>query len=344
MPRLDILLPFAIPPTDLAADLRKQIDAPALAALTTRSRSRRTDTFDEYGYALPHERWLAARFGLAGNGASSPPLAATLMREYGHDVDDGLWFILHPVHLHIARDHLVLTDPHRLDLDEQEARALFDAARPLFEEYGHALVYGDAGTWFMRADAWDGLATATPDAAAGHNIDLWIARGEGERAWRKLQNEVQMHWFMHPLNAAREASGKLPVNSLWLWGAAPAGLAGNYEYKSVFAVPGSRVPLPLRARVAANPGDLTFEDDAHALLILDELLTPALSADWGAWLEALRALEREWFAPLLEQLRKGRIETLELIGTGDQRLQHFCATRGSLRKFWRSPSLDTLLS
>ena len=31
----------------------------------------------------------------------------------------------------------------------------------------------------------------------------------------KLQNEVQMAWFQHPVNEAREARGLPAVNSIW---------------------------------------------------------------------------------------------------------------------------------
>src|SRR5690606_5161801 len=121
---------------------------------------------DPFARALPHETWLAARFGLAGQAMpdSSPPLAAAAMRAFGLDADDGTWFLLSPVHLHIARDHLVLTDQRRLELPEAEARLLFEEARDVFEEVGHTLLYGDARNWFLRADQWSELSTATLDA------------------------------------------------------------------------------------------------------------------------------------------------------------------------------------
>lgn len=344
MPRLDLLLPFALPPAELAADLRRQIDTPALAMLAGRAATRDAETFDEFARALPHERWLARRFGLAGETDTSPPMATALMRKYGLDADGGLWFVLHPVHLHVARDHLVLTDLQGLELAEHEAHVLFDVALPLFEEYGRTLLYGDAGTWFMRADDWNGLSTATPDAATGHNVDLWMPRGTGERDWRKLQNEVQMHWFMHPLNAEREARGALPVNSLWLWGAAPGEHTAASETGPVFtAGAASRLPLPVSVTTARDAGELTASD-VPALLNLDTLIAPALAADWGRWLEELHALERDWFVPLLEQLRGGACDAIGLTFSGDRRLLQLDVTRAALRKFWRRPSLDSLFS
>src|SRR5690606_30137468 len=113
--------------------------------------------------ALPHESWVAHHFGLTAllGADSSPPLAAAAMRAFGIAPASGTWFLLHPVHLHVARDHLVLTDQRMLELPEDAARALFASARTLCAEFGHALQYGDARNWFLRADQWDKLATTT---------------------------------------------------------------------------------------------------------------------------------------------------------------------------------------
>jgi hypothetical protein len=38
------------------------------------------------------------------------------------------------------------------------------------------------------------------------------------RAWRKLQNEIQMLWHISPVNEARQASGLPAINSIWISG------------------------------------------------------------------------------------------------------------------------------
>lgn len=340
MPRLDILLPFALPPTELAADLKKALNTPALATLLTRARADAAQVFDEFPRALPHEHWLAQALGHPSQRDNSPPLAAPCMQRYGLQQSEGTWFILHPVHIHIARDHLVLTDPRRLDLTESEAHTLFDIARPMFEEAGKPLLYGDAHHWFVRADDWHDLKTATPDAASGHNVDLWLPRGPGERAWRKLQNEVQMHWFTHPLNDERERRGATAVNSLWLWGGSTIASAGD----DAQPLHDARFNLEIAATPAAAPQDILSGTARHALLALDALREPALASDWGSWIAALHELEQHWFAPLLAALRAGTLDDITLIISGESRLQTMRATRASLRKFWLRPTLDRLFA
>lgn len=353
MSHLTILLPFGLPPAEISADLLKALNMPSLAALLARARfagaGTRHRTFKDFSRALPHEIWLAREFGIAEDleRSGNPPVAVPLMRAFGCAPQEaGTWFVLQPVHIHVARDHLVLTDPRRLALPDQEARALFDLARPLFDEAGKTVRYGDAATWFLRADEWKALETATPDAASGHNIEIWMPRGAGERDWRKLQNEVQMHWFDHAVNQDREARGVKPVNSLWLWGGSPAPAAdGHGGYTAAFNLTGwyrAFIPRVARCGAAASAADALAAAPERGLAVLDDLLEPALSNDWSAWLAAMQALEARWFAPLLEALRSNALEHLSLVLTHDTRLSRFDTTRASLRKFWIRPALTPL--
>ncbi len=349
MTHLDILLPFGLPPAALATDLLRGLQLPALATLLSRA-ARIPETLDEAPLALPHEAWLARRFGLEQElrKRGSLPLAAAAMGMLGLDVpDEGTWFVVNPVHIHIARDHLVLIHPRHLEMTQDEGRTLFDIAQALFEEDGKTLLYGNESTWFARADDWSGLQTASPDAASGHNIDIWMPHGEGERNWRKLQNEVQMHWFADAINAHREAAGRKTVNSIWLWGGTAAGLRPQSPYSHVFH-PGGWMggvahwtSSPLRVGAAQ---EVLAARSEHGLLMLDALLSPALDNDWGRWQEQLCALEDQWFAPLLDALKGGGIDRLVLHAGDDSRMMGFSAGRTALRKFWVKPSLAALQS
>jgi hypothetical protein len=349
MNHLDILLPFGLPPPDTARDLIRECRAPALAMLLARSTMQR-QSVDPFARALAHEDWLAQRCGLQSHPETdtSPPAAHAAMRALGLPAVEGHWFLLHPTHIHIARDHLVLTDRRQLALAPQQARALFDAAAPLFDEVGKTLLYGSADTWFMRADDWPQLRTATPDAASGRNVDIWMPKGEGDRAWRKLQNEIQMHWFTHPLNEERETLGLKPVNSLWLWGGAdPSSLAAGapHIYDTCFNLSGW-MQLFDRSAAGAQHGADAAQTIGHpgatGLLLLDALTEPGLTNEWGYWLERTEILERDWFAPLLEALRGGQLRSLKLILSGQERIAEFACNRNALRKFWIKPGLQRL--
>ena len=354
MTQLDLFLPFALPPEEMARDLLRALDLPALALLLARGRRTERQASDGFARALPHEPRLARQFGLAGDAASSPPLAPALMRRFGLVPENGTWFILQPAHLHVAHDHLVLTDLRQLALSEAEARALFAAAQPLFEEAGKPLRYGDARTWFMRADDWTALRTSTPDAACGHNIDIWMPAGPHERDWRRLQNEVQMHWHMHAVNEARELDSRRPVNTLWLWGggttpAAPVPETAVFVpsadaglYTDSYTDPYAALGAPRTA--VSSAADMLRAPPPHAVLLLDELAGFALAGAWSEWLTVFHHYETTWFAPLRDALQGGLLDRLVLTLGNDRALAVHTVTRSSLRRFWRSPSLAALAS
>ena len=350
MSHLDILLPFALPPAELSADLRKALKTPALANLIARAKSERNMPADapEEGFhrALPHERWLTQVFhekNACGINAS-PPIAPALMRAFGLHPAPGTWFVLQPVHIHIARDHLVLTDPRQLNLSTPEARTLFDIAAPLFEEAGKTLLYGSADTWFVHADAWNELRTSSPDAACGRNIDIWMAHGAGERDWRKVQNDVQMHWFGHATNEEREARGMKPANSIWIWGGASSDASPAGGYTDTFNLSGwMRSFAPESKQMRTETASAVIASKVRqGLVVLDTLLEPALSSDWSRWLDGMHELEQKWFEPLLQALKSGALDRLSIIATNDSGLARFTVSRLSLRKFWLKPTLAPL--
>lgn len=316
MHHVTLLLPFALPPAEHAKDLLAALDAPALALLLARAQRGLQRDSDPFAAALPHEALLAGT-----TADNSPPVAQALMQRLGLDAAEGCWFVMQPAHFHVARDHLVLTDPRQLDLDEAAARALFDAAKPLFDELGHEVRYGNARYWFLRADDWAGLRTCTPDAAAGHNVDVWLPRGTHERSWRRLHNEVQMLWHMHPLNEQREMHGQRRVNALWLWGGATAQDAAAAMYADL----------------------LTGLPSAGTLRIDDALTASALAGDWGSWLAAMREIDARHAAPLLADLKSGAIARVSLQLTDAQRVREWQLGRAGMRKFWRPPSLSRLV-
>lgn len=347
MTNLDILVPFGLPPSELASDLVRSVNTPALATLLARAKQEANEDIDPFSRALAHELWLAQKFGLGSqNHVSGPPIATTMMRSLGHAPASGTWFVLQPAHLHVARDHLVLTDPWRLPITEQESRALFATVLPLFEESGKTLIYADSHLWFMRSDEWTELHTSTPDAASGHNIDIWMPRGAGERDWRKLLNEVQMAWHSDPINQAREMHGLKPVNSLWLWGGAAAAIApGGTPYQHVFNLSGWIQTLAESASVRqaeAGVEGVLNSPGTQGLLYLDALIDPALAGDWGSWINHLQDLENTWFSPLLENLKNGKVQEVRFILTHGSRLIERTAGKFSIKKFWIKPSLDVL--
>jgi hypothetical protein len=316
------------------------MQAPGLAALLSRTAAHQVRTAAADARALPHETWLASQLGLPGGGSIGA--AAAALRGFGLEPDEGTWFIVNPAHIEITRSHLVLADMRRLGLVESHSRALFDSARPYFEETGKIMAYGDAHTWFMRADRWSGLDTASPDAAAGMNLTDWLPAGERALEYRKLQNEVQMLWHQHPANVEREARGLAAVNSFWPWGAASAAGELQEHRKPVCADAPSwlaamgRHPAPSLAQLLAAPG-------TESLFCSGALIEAALAGDWANWLAHMHRLEKDIFTPLHAALAGGAAGKVRLVLSHRNARAEFTTTPMAQRKFWRRPTLDRLL-
>jgi hypothetical protein len=171
--------------------------------------------------------------------------------------------------------------------------------------------------------------------AAGR--DVATARGNDA-----LLTEIQMLLHAHPVNEAREARGEPAVNSLWIWGAGLMPREAHGAWRSVAAADPAALGFAQLAgirREALPPSAAAWlerlPEDGRHVAVLDALRAPLALGQQAEYEEAIEALERHWFAPLLARLRAGEIGMLTLrvpdAGAG------FEAVRGDLRRFWRRP-------
>ncbi len=252
---MQLVIPFAAPPPDAPAEALAGLALPHLRALLAALVPTERNEGDAYQLSPPHERVLAQAWGWEG-GDGALPFAAQAAAADGLDPGDLAWGLLSPVHWQVGREHLTMGDPEALGLDAAESRAFLDALRPLFESEGWLCAWGAPTRWYLAHESLGGLPTASLARVVGRNPDLWLPDAPQARSLRRLVSEVQMLLYTHPLNAAREARGALPLNSVWLSGC------------------GTRQP-----------------EAGAALRVLDALRTPALHGDLAGWRAAWRALD-----------------------------------------------------
>lgn len=169
---------------------------------------------ESFDRGLPYEKFLL------GSQNASAPLE---LQSHGISVHPETCIArIEPIHIHAARDHLVLTSTQILDIQASEADALFDSVKEIFAEMSSVTHRAMPHKWFIESPALETLSTVSTAQAEGRNIDHWMPSDtsvEGvARQWRKWQNEIQMIWFNHPVNEARQAEGMLSINSVWISG------------------------------------------------------------------------------------------------------------------------------
>jgi len=267
MGRVHLIVPFASPLSDAGRDTLSRLATPILDAWLACCAEGDRDTDDESSLTPPHERAHARALGWSLSAGAPPPWAARQALADGIDVGDRPWGLLTPVHWRVGADAVHLADPRALALDEPSSRALLDAVRPLFEGEGFVVTWGAPLRWYASHPSLAALATASLDRVVGRNVDRWLPAQREARIVRRLQNEVQMLLYTHPINAAREDAGALPVNSFWLSG---CGIAQ-----------------------AEAPNDARLDD---------RLREGALAEDWPAWAAAWTALDADLSAQALTRL------------------------------------------
>ncbi|MDI9333105.1 MAG: hypothetical protein QM533_01885 [Cytophagales bacterium] len=221
-----LIIPFASSLSEGCQAALTTVALPNLGQFLKNAECVRADHGDEFDALLPHERLL---------GTSNHVLIT-------------------PCHWRVGVDHIRMDNPDDLQLSSEESQAFFEAVRPYFLDDGMVLRYAAPLRWYAQSLALEGLRLASLDRVIGRNVDVWQPQTEASRSIRRLQNEIQMLLYTHPLNEAREARGLPTVNSFWL----------SYELNALEEA----TPLPLM-----------------------HLRQAALRSDWQSWVASWQAID-----------------------------------------------------
>jgi hypothetical protein len=326
---LTLLLPGALPEGPIAAELAKQLAAASGPAPTLlnwfQEATVETRPFDvDLAACSALESWFFAQAGFTAPHPDLKPgsaLASLLAPASSHD-SEPVW-VAELAHIQVGRDGLVLADSHDLEIDQADSEALLSSVCALFETDGFGVEAIDAGHWRVHPPPGVSPHSATPAVVAGTNLDAWWPRASAARPWRRLTNEVQMIWYEHPVNEAREARGQVAVNGLWLHGGAPA-WAPRWNDPVPSRIVADAPWLGMLARRSDMAYSSTTTDPATVkdgdVVVLEDLDAPSRTQGWGDWMEALRRLERNWLAPLAKSLANGHLSAIRLVLTDRQRI------------------------
>lgn len=289
-----LLIPFAASGDEGCVHARRTLKLPHLESLLARLPANAVDEGDAQALSMPHERVLARECGIeAADGCI--PWAAWQAAQSGHRAEGAAWAWITPCHWEVGQDHIAMSHPRQLALSAEESQALLAAMQPWFEEDGIALEYEAPTRWVARGEVFRGFASASLDRVIGRIVGPWLPQGPEARSIRRLQQEMQMLLYTHPINEERARRGLKPVNSFWVSGTG--------------ALAGSQAP-----RAAAG------------LAIADDLREAALLADWSAWAAAWRQVDSRECAQLHQAIERG--ERVSLTLCGERNARTFSGTGG----------------
>jgi hypothetical protein len=250
------------------------------------------------------EAFLASR---SGEGAGAAPLAAL-----GAGLEPGPSYVLRadPVSLVAGRNDVALAA--RIDdLAADEAGAIMATLGAHFSGDGITFHAPRPDAWFILQDRAPDMTT-TPLASVRGAIYPWLPAGGDAPRWRRWLSEMQMLLHAHPVNAAREARGRVPVTGVWIWDGGRVVDVPRDNPAAVFAPAGgdgdvARGLARLRGALAApTPGSfaaLPAGDDA--IVVLNRFS----EADAPRWLA-------DWFEPAVAALERGMLASLSLLADG----------------------------
>lgn len=210
---------------------------------------------------MPHERAQARALGWPTSGPL--PWAALA---HPNNTSPQAWVT--PCHWQIGMDQVVMLEPSVLNLSDEESRQLLQAMQVFLKEDGLEVAWHSASLWHASGEIFRNLQAASLDRVIGANTKSWITDGHLPASLRRLQSEMQMLLYNHPVNDARMAQGQFTVNSFWVHGAGA---------------------LPADHAVPASPG----------VQVIDDLRGPAMQGDWPAWQTAWQRIDAEQLAPHL---------------------------------------------
>ncbi|MBK9345805.1 MAG: phosphoglycerate mutase [Burkholderiales bacterium] len=208
----------------------------------------------------------------------------------------GAWAWITPCHWTVHTDHVHMDDPHTLALTARDAEVLFRDMQPYFLEDGITLYASHVGLshshWLAHGAVFANLPTASLSRVAGQVVDPWMPRQPQAQSLRRLQNEMQMLLYTHPVNDAR-ANFRLPsVNAFWVSGT-------------------GALPVPPNRNVSAGAPAAPAQE-CH---VRNALQWPALHDDASAWVQAWEALDASTLAHELQRLQQGQPVHITLCGS-----------------------------
>jgi len=261
---MEIIIPGLLPPPNVAPELTRYVesDCPALVERFLSGLPSVTPLDPELLGCTPFE-WLKLRragFKTQPRQTFGSNMALLLT---GTKAIGEVAFIAELTSVNVGRDRMSIVHPDLIGIDQTECDQLFESVANLWSDTNISALPINPKQWRIWLPDNIVLHSMTPSSVAENSLSDWWPQDRSARDWRRLLNEIQMVWHDHPVNEQRQQQGKLPINSLWLFGGA--------------------------ARSHDNP-EVQHTDPVQ---IIDTLAIAHATHDWAQWIAKLPQLNAQ---------------------------------------------------
>jgi hypothetical protein len=238
-----------------------------------------------------------------------------------------------PVHLALARDHLVPVALGDAPVSDIESRELLASARLVLQGTPFHMEE-KAGRWFLVGT--DGfrpdLTTLPLDAVLGRPLQDRMPTGADAGRWRRIDNEIQMQWHASAANSAREERGVRTVNGVWVHGGGTWQDVLQAPFVKRVVDPATMENAVLNGWTQATP--LERRNSQDVLSVNRALLSSFQAQAWESWVGAFPGVQARVEADMQEAARLGAQE-FELVLTGAHSARSFCLPLRKRRWPWQ---------
>lgn len=284
-------------------------------------------------------------FNLASDGDATFPVAAVTAAYDGLDAEQGWWMRADPVYLQPDRDQAVLVASEELDLQPEECAALLETINTHFAADGWQLYAPHPQRWYLQLNEADAIRTTPLANVMGRGVNQYLPQGESRRQWHSRLNELQMLLHNHSINQQRVQAGKLPVNSVWLWGegSMPHG-GGSPAWDQVYS--DDVLVAAMAQRTARKHAPLAAFDPRNAsgccLVVINSCYATVQDKDVFGWLACVEEIQNRYLSPLQANMQQQAGSAVTLLPANGYQYR---LTPRRLPRWWhRRRPLETFLS
>jgi len=277
-----LLVAGALLPGELAVALTASLKAQHLRARLLRATEVKRAVASPTGAA--HLDWLANK--LFDQPAPVPAAPYAYAQLAGTPAPAYVWHA-DPVHIEVARDHLLVQSLGSDRLTAEESGPLLAAANE-FASASNCELVGVGEHWFLLSESEWRVDTRPLSAVIEGTVEM--PTGRDAQMWNRLHNDIQIAWHTNDVNAEREVKGMRTINALWLHGGGRWKPLAPIEFAQVHSDAPEWRGAAQAAGALGLPASAPLADTA--LVVSDGAWVARRREDWNAWLPALTVIDR----------------------------------------------------